>query len=420
MTTRSYKTARGFVFSEPVLLLLLLAASAEAIREMSPSALLWAAPCLLLSAVLIAWAAESAQFFIAQGFALAILAWLQTLPEFAIEAVIAWHQQTHFMLANLTGALRMLTGLGWPMIYFAAASVHRRRTHTPLREIILEESHCVEVVGLIPPMLYMLFVFIKGSLTLYDAVILILIYVAYLILLTKLPPEEPEGIEHLERIPRAIVLAPRLRRIILITLFFLVGGALVWFTADPFLGSLLGLATWVGIPSFVFIQWVAPIVSEFPELTSTFYWARTVTRAPMALMNVVSSNVNQWTLLTAMLPILYSVSRGTMSSLVFDDRQKLELLMTIAQAAVGMLFLINMQLAWWEATVLFILWITQFIFSAVLPDEKGVASLWNNVHWYITLAYFVWVALEIIRLIRGTRKPLAFVEFARVWRAHVR
>ena len=80
--------------------------------------------------MLIAWAAESAQFFIAQGFALAILAWLQTLPEFAVEAVLAWKQQVPLLLANLTGALRLLTGLGWPMIYCVAALFHRRAAST--------------------------------------------------------------------------------------------------------------------------------------------------------------------------------------------------------------------------------------------------------------------------------------------------
>ena len=69
----------------------------------------------------------------------------------------------------------------------------------------------------------------------------------------------------------------------------------------------------IGVPSFVFVQWVAPFVSEFPEKVSAFYWARTVERAPMALMNMVSSNINQWTLLTAMLPIVYSISRGAVS-----------------------------------------------------------------------------------------------------------
>ena len=117
----------------------------------------------LLSALLIAWGAESAQFFIAQGFALAILAWLQTLPEFAVEAVLAWHQQVHFLLANLTGALRMLTGFGWPMIYFAAAYTHRKSTGKPLERIELESNHCVEVMGLLAPLLYMSFVCGKGS-----------------------------------------------------------------------------------------------------------------------------------------------------------------------------------------------------------------------------------------------------------------
>ena len=43
---------------------------------------IWTFPSILLSAFVIAWGAEAAQFLISQGLALAILAWLQTLPEF--------------------------------------------------------------------------------------------------------------------------------------------------------------------------------------------------------------------------------------------------------------------------------------------------------------------------------------------------
>ena len=117
----------------PVCALLLLAA--VPIEPLAPSAVAWTAPAILLSAMLIAWAAESAQFFVAQGFALAILAWLQTLPEFAVEAVLAWKQQVPLLLANLTGALRLLTGLGWPMIYATAAVAYRWRTGKPLKRI---------------------------------------------------------------------------------------------------------------------------------------------------------------------------------------------------------------------------------------------------------------------------------------------
>src|SRR5579871_6492903 len=128
-------------------------AAIPTIPKASPQTILWAAPSILIAAMVIAWAAESAQFFIAQGFALAILAWMQTLPEFAVEADLAWRQQLPSLFANLTGALRLLTGLGWPMIYFAAATVHRKRTGRPLRRIHLEGEHSVQVVALIAPLI---------------------------------------------------------------------------------------------------------------------------------------------------------------------------------------------------------------------------------------------------------------------------
>ena len=115
---------------------------------------------------------------------------MQTLPEFAVEAVLAWKQQTGLLMANLTGALRLLTGLAWPMIYITAAVMHRRRTGQPLRTIRLASHHSVEVVALLFPLLYALFIWWKGNLHLYDGIVLVLFYVAYLILLMKLPAEE--------------------------------------------------------------------------------------------------------------------------------------------------------------------------------------------------------------------------------------
>src|SRR5579884_2144238 len=393
-------------------------AAGEPIRQVHPLTAAWTTPAILLASVFIAWAAESAQFFIAQGFALAILAWMQTLPEFAVEAVLAWHRQLPYLLANLTGALRLLTGLGWPAIYAAAALMHRKNTGRPLRRIELEGQHSVQVIGLLAPLLYAAFIWWKGSLHLYDAVVLIAIYAGYLLLLRKLPPEEEEAIEDLERIPRYIVLSPRRRRIALIAMLFTAGGALIYFTAEPFLASLLALAGLAGIPNFVFIQWVAPFVSEFPEITSTLYWARTVTGAPMALMNMVSSNINQWTLLVAMLPIVYSMSLGATAAIPFDAQQELQLLMTIGQALVGMLFLVNMVLEWWEALVLFVLWAFQFVFSA-MGANIALFGFVVNVDWLVTVIYYIWAAAELIRIVAGRRRPTAFVAFARIWREHV-
>src|SRR5881398_1739262 len=109
-----------------------------------------------MSAFLVAWGAEAAQFLISQGLALAILAWLQTLPEFAVEAVIAWDagkdpQRAHLAIANLTGAIRLLLGLGWPMIYFVYAAAGRRagNARRQMPRITLEPEHAMEVMGLV-------------------------------------------------------------------------------------------------------------------------------------------------------------------------------------------------------------------------------------------------------------------------------
>ena len=386
----------------------------------APGTALWAAPAILLAAMLIAWAAEAAQFFIAQAFALAILAWLQTMPEFAVEFVLAWKQRVDLLLANLTGALRLLTGLGWPMIYCVAAFFHRRRYGKPMGRIRLEEQHSIEVVGLFVPLVYMGFVWWKGTLTLVDAAVLIAIYIAYLAVLRRMPAEQAEGMEELELVPRTLAQSPRRLRIFLIAAFFVGGGVLIYLTAEPFLGSLLAISALLGIPSFIFVQWVAPLVSEFPEKVSAFYWARTVDRASMALMNMVSSNINQWTLLAAMLPIVYSISRGRLSMIPLNGQQELELLMTIGQSLIGMVFLVNMELTWWEAATLFGLWGVQFGFSPVPPGPGLAGFIATHIHRWVTAAYFAWVVIALGRLAVGQRRLEAFRLFGEVWRRHIR
>ncbi len=376
------------------------------LRETGPSTIFWTAPAILISALMIAWAAESSQYFIAQGLALAILAWLQTLPEFAVEAVLAWKQQVPLLLASLTGALRLLTGLGWPVIYFTASLTHRKRIGKPLGCIRLQRHQSVEVIGLLVPLIYIVVIAVKATLTVYDAAVLTLIYAAYLAILSRLPAENHESIDDLETIPRTIVKSPKLVRIAMIGSLFLAGGLLIYYSAEAFLGSLLAIATLAGIPNFIFIQWVTPIVSEFPEMASTVYFARKPDHAPMALMNMVSSNINQWTLLVAMLPVMYSISVGAVSTIPFDEQQRLQLWMTLGQALVGLMFLINMELAWWEAAVLFAL----FVIALAIPASAMA----------ITIAYFAWAGVELARMVLARRRAAAFDCFIETWKIHVR
>src|SRR6478672_1854120 len=118
------------------------------ILKSSALSAIWTFPSILLSAFVLAWGAEAAQFLVSQGLALAILAWLQTLPEFAVEAVIAWHRDVPLMTANFTGSLRLLTGLGWPMVFFVAYFFAGKKGKRSGAVLHLEPEQSVEIMGL--------------------------------------------------------------------------------------------------------------------------------------------------------------------------------------------------------------------------------------------------------------------------------
>ena len=363
---------------------------------------LWTFPSILFSAFLVAWGAEAAQFLISQGLALAILAWLQTLPEFAVEAVIAWEagkdpERAHLAIANLTGAIRLLLGLGWPMIYFVFAFSARglSKTGDRLPAIQLEREHAVEVVGLLPPLLYFLIIIWRQRITWVDALVLIGLYVVYLWILTRNPPKAAESLEDAPAVSRWAYRQRGWRRQAAIGGLFAVGGTLLYVTAHPFLTSMIALAGLIGISQFFLVQWVAPFLSEFPEFVSTFTWARRVTQAPMALMNIVSSNINQWTILAAMIPLVYGFSHlhhhGTWADFPFDHGQRIEIALTLLQTTLGVMLLANMEFDWLDATALFGLWAVQFSIPHLREE--------------IAVAYAVWMAiLAIVFVSRG--KPL--------------
>jgi cation:H+ antiporter len=382
-----------------VRLLKLLASALEA--GGSALSALWTFPSILLSAFLVAWGAEAAQFLISQGLALAILAWLQTLPEFAVEAVIAWEagkdpDRAHLAIANLTGAIRLLLGLGWPMIYFVFAFFGRHEATERLPSIKLEREHAVEVVGLVPPLLYFIVIVLKQSLSWVDALVLCALYGAYLWVLLLSPPHAAEGIADVPRVSQWAYRQRGWRRRAAIGGLFAVGGYLLYATAHPFLESMLAVAAVFGVSQFVLVQWVAPFLSEFPEKVSAFFWAKRVTHAPMALMNMVSSNINQWTVLAAMIPLVYGYSHyhhtGTWAAFHFDAEQRLEIVLTLLQTGLGIAVLANMEFDWLDASALFVLWAVQF-FVPHLRQEVAVA-------------YGVWIVVLGIGYAMGAKRLL--------------
>jgi cation:H+ antiporter len=285
------------------------------------------------------------------------------------------------------------------MIYFVAA-FFRRRAGKALRAIELDDEHSVEVLATLPPVLYFFWIWHKGSIGLLDAAVLIGMYVAYLVILWRFPPQDVERLEDAPRVARWAYTRRGAGRTAAIVGLFAAGGLLLYFTAHPFLDSMLAVAVSLGVSQFVFVQWVAPFLSEFPEKVSAFAWARRVTHAPMALMNMLSSNVNQWTVLAAMLPIVFSISRGEPASLPFDGVQRQEILLTVLQSVLAVLLLANMRFEWWNAALLFTLWLAQFL-KADWREE-------------ITVVYGTWAAALLVSYV--SVRPMAPVVFARMVR----
>jgi len=378
----------------------------------SPLHFLWTAPLVILAAFLIAWGAEAAQFMISQGLALAILAWLQTLPEFAVEADIAWNaardptgEGNALMTANFTGSIRLLMGFGMPVVYLIHALSRRGKSR---RSIDLDRFHSVEVVSLFPPVLYFFFIIYRGRLDVWlDSVVLLSFYLMYFWLLLKMPPErEGESSESLPPVTRAILRRGPAGRMAGIALVFLVGGAVLYACVHPFVESLKSLGALVGIGGYFFVQWIAPFLSEFPEKVSAFNWARREGKAKIGLMNFLSSNLNQMTMLVAMLPIVYSISSGGVRPVLFDEHQRSEILLTGCQAALCMVLLFNMKFEWWDAAGMFLLFVVQFLSPAWVELVKPVFPdlTTHGVRHAMVWVYLGWIVLEILLAMFSVRR----------------
>ncbi|MEM2900328.1 MAG: hypothetical protein QXT63_06005 [Thermoplasmata archaeon] len=356
----------------------------------------WTIPAVLGSSIVIAWGAEVSEFLVSQGMALAILAWLQVLPEFTVEAVIARqaalapHEYMGLVTANFTGANRLLVGLGWPLIYFVAYFFARRKGRD-LPYIKLRNEHSVEVIGLLIPTLYFITIWIKGTLNLLDSAILTGMYIWYLWVLGKMPPEDVDEAKHLHGVPKKIMSKTKNVQIAFAITMFVGGGTVLFFAAEPFVHSLIGLAVMFGISQAYLIQWVAPFLSEFPEKTSAFYWAKTVRHAPMALMNMISSKVNQWTILVAMIPMVFCATLLHAGDIQFNSHQKVEILLTVVQSIYAAVLLLKMKFTKFDAISLFGLWFIQFIDPAIDPALHSVlpADITNSI-----IGVYGWCPLE--------------------------
>jgi cation:H+ antiporter len=329
----------------------------------------WAVPAASFAAVitaslLLSWSAEAAQFVVSQGLIVAIIALLQVLPEFMIEAVFAWRLDTPNMLANLTGSNRLLMGFGWPMIYATASAAHFAEARKPLGPIELEPAHAIEVWALIVSSGYFIVILLRRSFVVWDGLVLFALFGLYLLLLALMPAEE-EGKEDLLAPSRVLVELPRKAGFAVVGGILALAGATMVLIANPFVDSMKVIASAFGIQEFTFVQWIAPFLTEFPEKVTAFYWAKRVKTAPIALLNMVSSKVNQWTLLASMVPVVYALSLSRhgrpVEAVPISAHLAPELWLSVAMTFYGAACLLKRRFTAANAAVLFVLWLVQFV-----------------------------------------------------------
>ena len=223
--------------------------------------------------------------------------------------------------------------------------------------------------------LYSLTLPLKRTLTLVDSVILISIFVMFVFRLWRAPSEEP----HLVGPARLIGALPTTQRRVVIGAFLAYAAAVIFLCAEPFAESLVHLGEQAGISTFLLVQWVAPLASEAPELlvAGLFAW-RLNTSA--GLGTLLSSKVNQWTLLVGSLPIVYAISAGHLTGLPLDSLQREELFLTAAQSVFAIAVLVNRRMSVREAWMLFGLFISQFVLgggAARKTSASSSASAWG-------------------------------------------
>jgi cation:H+ antiporter len=342
---------------------------------------------------MLSWAAEAFEKDVSQALALALLALIAVLPEYAVDMVFAWKAaedptQAQFAVANMTGANRLLIGIGWSAIVFVAWLRFRARG------VSLERGQAIEIAILLAATFYSLTIPLRSmlgvpswldGLSLVDTAVFVVLFGLYTWAAAKAESHEPELVG-----PARIVgnLSTKGRRIGTLALF-LFAAACIFLSAEPFAEGLVETGAAFNIDQFLLVQWLAPLASESPEflIAILFAWKG---NAAAGMRAMVSSKVNQWTLLVGTLALVYSIAKGEVAALPLDSHQTIELFLTSAQSLFAVALIVALMLDWKGALALFVLFLAQLF------------APWDGSHLWFAFAYIV-LAIGLI-LFDGNRR----------------
>ncbi len=340
-----------------------------------------AGAAILGAAFLLSWATELAERDIPQSLAILFLALVSVLPEYAVDLHFAWTagkdlSYAPYAVANMTGANRLLIGLGWPAVIL----IYCARAGKP--ELAIHPRQRLEIRFLVWSTLYSFVIVLNGSIDLFDAVVLFAIFGFYMLAATKSDSEEVELVGPALLIDRSC--GDRGRRLWVAALFVFAAYA-IFVSAAPFADGLVEIGRARRIDEFLLVQWVAPLASESPEFLIAILFALRL-RGSIGIGALISSKVNQWTLLVGAIPVAFCLSAASTNGLPLDERQTEEMILTSAQSMLAAAMIANLRFSRLEAIGLATLFLGQFLFTS------------TEVRWFFTGAY---VALTLWVLAAG-------------------
>jgi cation:H+ antiporter len=363
---------------------------------------------VLGASFLLAWAAETAEKDVPRAFAIAVLAILAVAPEYAVDALYAWNagaqagtdagsEAANLAVANMTGANRILIGLGWSGIAIMTVQI-ARNTEDPAVEsydgllndvVTLDQSIATEIAFLALATLWAFFIPLGDGIDALDTVILVGIYASYILVVIFSGHQTAE--EHVG-VPHYFQSFPRPQRVSFVLGGFAYSGLMIFTAVEPFAHGLEEIGTSIGVPPFFMIQWIAPLASESPELIVVAVLVFKA-RSTAGFNALISSKLNQWTLLIGTLAVVYSIALGGYGTLPFDHKQTLEIWITAAQSYFALAVLSSLNISIREALTLLVLFVSQVVLEFLILRE------------FITVgftSYDVLLAYTAVYLVLGT------------------
>lgn len=332
---------------------------------------------IMAAAFILSWAAEAAEEDFSGSLVLALLALIAVLPEYAVDGTLSWNagkdsSYAAYAIANMTGANRLLIGLGWPAVVIIGWM--RKQWGTTHKAAIRDQPISAVDCGVLAIVtIYAFTIPLKGYLAWFDAVILFSVFAFYIIRTMSIASHRAEVIG-----PAKLLVDLRVRwlRIFVWSLLLIYGATAIFLSAEPFVEALISSGKRLGIEEFMLVQWLAPLASEMPEFILAIIFALRISSS-RGLSMLVSSKINQWTLLVGSIPVIFLISSYThghgLMSFTLDARQTQELYLTAAQSLFAVTLLSNRHLSLVEAMFLACFFIIQ---TALPMHEVRMFFIW--------------------------------------------